>query len=188
MASKKKLTLRQEAFDDRSLMDDDAMERLHQQSHALYQLNYLPTRGDQEKLKEVFDSLDVDLVRYALSSLRANLLEAAIRDGASLMAESVLDTSITQKSVDQWERWLTAAPCWPLLAQEHWYQICGKAADLVASALEDDGTLMDKKTRAEIEESVYALRLPDLLPHALVARIFPEAVVKNEAAESQDEA
>lgn len=182
MASKKKLYLRQEAFDDRSLLDNDAMERLHQQSQALYQLNYLTTLGDPEKLNEAVDSLDVDLLRYALSSLRAHLLEAAIRDGASLMAESVLDISVTRNSVDQWERWLTAAPCWPLLAQEHWYQICGKAADLVASALEEDGTLMDKKTRAEIEESVYALRLPDLLPQALVARIFPEAVDQVDAA------
>jgi len=186
MASKKKLTLRQDAFDDRCLMDEDAMERLHQQSHALYQLNSLTTRGDPEKLNEAVDSLDFDLLRYALSSLRAHLLEAAIRDGAALTAESVLDTSITQKSVDQWERWLTAAPCWPLLAQEHWYQICGKAADLVASALEDDGTLMDKKTRAEIEDGVYALRLPDLLPQALVAKVFPEAVAGDEAAEQQE--
>jgi len=186
MANKKKLTLRQDAFDDRSLMHDDAMEGLHQQSHTLYQLNSLTTRGDPEKLNEVVDSLDVDLVHYALASLRAHLLEAAIRDGASLTAESVLDTSVTQKSVEQWERWLTAAPCWPSLAQEIWYQICGKAADIVVSALEEGGTLLDKKTRAEIENGVYALRLPDLLPQALVARVFPEAIAGDEAAEQRE--
>lgn len=186
MASKKKLTLRQDAFDDRSLMHDDAMERLHQQSVALYQLNSVTTRGDPEKLNEVVDSLDFDLVHYALSSLRAHLLEAAVRDGASLIAESILDTSVSQKSAEFWERWLTAAPCWPLLAKENWYQIAGKAADIVVSALEEGGTPLDGKTRGEIKNGVYALRLPDLLPQELVARVFPGEIAGDEAAEQQE--
>lgn len=186
MASKKKLPLRQDAFDDHCLAHGDAMERLREQIETLYYINSLAVREDPQKLRAGVEDLDLDLVRYSLTSLRAHLVETAIRDGATLTAESVLDPSVSAKVLDRWERWLMLAPCWPALVKQHWYQIAGAAAEIVVSRLEEDGLPLDDETQKEIRQGVYALRLPDLLSPVLIERCFPREISEDEAEEGAE--
>lgn len=183
MASKKKLPLRQEAFDDHSLAHGNAMERLRQQIETLYHINSSPVRDDPQQLRAGVEDLDIDLVRYSLTSLRVHLVETAIRDGATLTAESVLDTSPSAKALDHWERWLMQAPCWPSLIQQHWYQIAGAAAEIVVSRFAEDGLPLDDDMQKEIRQGVYALKLADLLSPVLVERFFPGDITEHKAAE-----
>lgn len=163
------------------------MERLHAQIDTLYYINSLAVRDDPQKLRAGVEDLDIDLVRYSLTSLRAHLVETAIRDGAMLTAESVLDTSLSAKALDHWERWLMQAPCWPSLVQQHWYQIAGAAAEIVVRRFEEDGLPLDDEMQKEIRKDAYALRLPDLLNPVLVERFIPGEIVEHQAEEERDD-
>jgi len=185
MARKKNPSLRQEAFSHPCLEDGDATERIHQQWVGLYQFTSPAILDEPEKLKQAVSELDLDLMRCSLTMLRRHLEEAAIRDCALLTAERVLDTSVGQESLERWERWLMAAPCWPRLAQENWYQSLGKSAEIVVNALADSGIVLDDSTRGDIEREIGMLQLSDLLTKELMERFFPRKAAGDEGTSGQ---
>jgi len=172
-SQKEKTAYRQEAYDEHVLYRGDAMDRLQEQWIALAQMEWPPTLGDHDALRKAAGELDVTLIRYALSSLRSHLEEAATRDTARLIAELVLDTTLTDKSLKRWEAWLDAAPCWPVLAKDNWAEAVRQAAWIVVETLSESGVQLDSKAQAELADQVGRLEMEDLLPKATIERLFP---------------
>lgn len=170
----RKPSYRQQAYDNRLLGDGDAVVRLREQWGVIGQFVWQPTIDDHEALRKVATELDVPLVRYALTSMRSHLQEAAIRDTARLIAELVLDTSPTEKSLKNWEAWLDAAPCWPAMAKDNWAEAVRQAAWIVVEVLTESGVQFDTEAQAALADQVARLEIEDLLPKATIERLFPE--------------
>ena len=179
-SQKEKPAYRQEAYDSTYLKKGNALERLGDQWGAIAVMEWSPTLSNHDALREAAENLDVNLIRYALSSLLSNLEKAAISDTARLIAEHVLETSLKNDTVLRWEAWLDAAPCWPTLARENWAEAVRQAAWLVIEALSKSGVELDETAQAELAEQVGHLEIEDLLPKALIERFFPEKPVERE--------
>lgn len=172
-SQKEKPSYRQEAYQAYCLSEGDAMERLYEQWTALSQLQWPSTLDDHEALRKVAEEIDTDLIRYAISALRTHLQEAAIRDTGRLIAERVLDTTLKQTSLQRWESWLGAAPCWPTLAQDNWPEAVRQAAKIVVEALSEAGVQVDPQAEEALADQVGRLSIEDLLPKATIERLFP---------------
>lgn len=170
---KQKSNYRQEAYDSHVFAKGDALERLREQWAVIGLLDWPPTRADHGALQKAVVQIDVQLTRYALSSLCSQLEEAAVCDIARLVAEVVLDTSSTQDALKRLEAWLGTAPCWTAMARENWPEAVRQAANKVVAALNDAGVQLDAKAEAELAAKVGRLEIEDLLPQATIERLFP---------------
>lgn len=169
----KKPAYRQEAYDSHVLDKGDVMERLREQWVALSQLEWPLTLADHEALRKAAEAIDTNLIRFAISTLRTQLEEAAVRDTSRLIAERVLDTSEAQESLKRWEAWLNAAPCWPALAKDNWAEAVRQASETVVETLAEAGVRLDSKAQAALSDQVGRLEIEDLLPRATIERLFP---------------
>jgi len=168
-----KQNYRQEAYDSHVLAEGDALERLREQWALIGLLDWQPTCANYESLQKAVMQIDVQLTRYALSTLCSQLEEAAVSDTARLVAEVVLDTSSTQDALKRLEAWLGTAPCWTAMARENWPEAVRQAASRVVAALNDAGVQIDAKAEAELAAKVGQLEIGDLLPKATIERLFP---------------
>jgi hypothetical protein len=180
MSRTEKASLRQRAFTDRCLQQNDVIERIREQWVGLCQFGSPSTLDDPEKLKQAANDLDLGLVQFSLTNLRTHLQETAIRDCALLAAERILDTSVTQETIERWEHWLAAAPCWPRLANENWFQAISKAADIVVNNLIDAGIKLNEESQGDLQREISMLQIADLLPMAVYERFFPISTTENE--------
>lgn len=172
-SQKEKPAYRQEDFDSHVLDREDAMQRLRVQWFALTQLEWPQTLDNHEALRKAIGEIDGDLIRYAIGKLKADLEEAATQDAGRLIAEQVLDTTENQDSIQRWEAWLDAAPCWAALARENWAEAVRLAASVVVETLSDAGVQLNGKAEAELKAQVGRLEIEDLLPKATIERLFP---------------
>lgn len=163
----------QEAFDSHVMDKGDVMERLREQWIALSQLEWPLTLANHEALRKAAEAVDANLMRFAISQLRSQLEEAAVRDTSRLIAELVFDTTEGQEALKRLEGWLDAAPCWPVLAKENWAEAVRQAARVVVDTLTESGVQIDTKTQATLADQVGRLELKDLLPQATIGRLFP---------------
>lgn len=174
MKNREPATFRQDAYTNHCLALPDVLDRLQKQWLALYRIELAMAREDLEALRTAVGELNRDLVRYALTSLRKHLNEAAIKDCAALIAERIFDTAEGQPSLKRWEEWLSAAPLWPALAKENWGDALSLGTELVLSALEQEGVALDKKAKQALLADLAALQLRDLLPASLMSEVFPD--------------
>lgn len=166
-------SLRQDAYTNRCLKQGNAIDRLREHWGVLYQVESAARDRDAECLQTATEALDLELIRYALSVLQTHLSEAAIRDCAHLIAESILDIAPNQPSIKRWEAWLTEAPFWPKLAKDNWREAAFQASEIVLAALRDAGITLADDVHQTLYREVYALQLTDLIPEALANEIFP---------------
>lgn len=170
---KQKQNYRQEAYDSHVFGKGDALERLREQWALIGLLDWQPTCANYEALQKAVMQIDVQLTRYALSSLCSQLEEAAVSDIARLVAEVVLDTTPQQDALKRLEGWLDAAQCWPAMAKENWPEAIRRAAGIVVESLTDVGVLLDPKAQSALEAQVGKLSIEDLLPKSTIERVFP---------------
>lgn len=175
MHKREKTSLRQAAYSHPCLVKGGVIERFRAQWGTLFQIEQALRDSDVEGLRTEVESLDLELLRYALGALNTHLKEAAIRDSGVLLAERVLDVAPDQPSLRRWKDWLSEADFWPSLAQENWAEAAFRAADAVLDVLDAEGVVMDEETRSAIHRNLRALQLRDLIPQALADEIFPSA-------------
>ena len=180
------VALRQEAYHNQALAKGNAMERLRDAWMGVYQLQSALAAEDPARLKTDIEAPDIDLLLYAISTLRTNLTAVAIRDVSLMATESILDTTSGKAAAERWEGWLMAAPCWPELAKENWQEAINQASDLVVARLGDAGIVLDAQSVRDVKRMVCELQLSDVLPAALLERFFPaDDVVEAEAPEPE---
>ena len=159
------------------------MERLAEQSQQLRLLESALLQEDQSEIITKVGELDFELLRYTCYSLESGIVEAARLDCAHLIADSVLDVSVARVSGTSWENWLTAASCWPQLAQEQWKYARSKASDMVVERLESAGVSMNATSSKEIGREVSSLELRDVVPPEIYDRIFTEETKEEDVTE-----
>lgn len=174
MEKNRTASLRQVGYRSRCLQQGNVINRLGENRGAVYQIESATRDGDANGLQAAAEALDTELVHYALSALQTHLNEAAIRDCAHLIAESILDTAANQPSIKRWEEWLKKAPFWPELAKENWPEAAFQAFEIVLAALSSMGLTLNDEAQQALYREVYALQLTDLIPETLAAEIFPE--------------
>lgn len=163
------------------LKSETLLESLWDQMRELREVQSAMTAADPAVLAEAVAALDIELLRYACAALRARLEEAAQRDCAQLIADSVLDVVGPERAAEQWVKWLAVAPCWPQLARTQWHHAVASAAARVLEAIESGGVDLTPKATEEIEEAVTALQLQDLLSTEAYAQFYPAAPAEAEA-------
>jgi hypothetical protein len=163
------------------LKSEALLETLWNQTQALREVRSALVQANPSALAKAAAALDIDLLRFACAALRARLEEAAWKDCAQLIADSVLDVANPAAATEQWTQWIAAAPHWPTLARDQWHQAVTEAADLVLDTLQKGGLELDPKAAEEIEMAVASLELPDLLPAEAYARFFPAVPDEAEA-------
>ncbi|MGE5621481.1 MAG: hypothetical protein ACM3VY_00495 [Candidatus Bathyarchaeota archaeon] len=168
-------------YHDFPLKSETLLGSLWDQLQALREVRSALTQGDRAALAKAAAALEVDLLRFACAALRARLEEAAWKDCAQLIADSVLDVA-DPAAAEQWTQWLAAAPYWPPLARAQWHHAVIQAANLVLDTLRGGGLDLDPKATEEIEAAMAALELQDLLPAEAYARFFPAALDEAETA------
>lgn len=173
MRKNRTASLRQDAYGSRCLKQGNVIDRLREHWGALYGIESAIRVQDANALQAAAEALDGELIRYALSALQTHLNEAAIRDCAHLIAESILDTAASQPSSKRWEAWLKEAPFWPELAKDNWREARLQAFEIVLAALNDAGVTLNEEVQPALQREVFALQLSDLIPAALAAEIFP---------------
>ena len=159
------------------------MGSLTEQSQHLRLIESALLQEDLSEIKTKVVELDFELLRYACYCLEIRFVEAARSDCGQLIAESVLDISGGRLSGTSWENWLTAASCWPQLAQEQWKYARSRASDVVVERLESAGISMDVTSVMEIGRAIADLELRDLVPPETYARIFTEETKEEEVNE-----
>lgn len=178
-----KSELAQLHYHDWHLRRERFMERLAEQSQQLRLIESALLQKEKYEIEAKVVELDFELLRYACYTLEARMVEAARLDCGQLIAESVLDISGGRLSGTSWENWLTAASCWPQLAQEQWKYARSRASDVVVERLESAGINMDVTSVMEIGRAIADLELRDILPPDIYARIFTEETKEEEVNE-----
>ena len=178
-----KPALLQHHYHDWHLRRERFMERLAEQSQQLRLIESALLQEDQSEIITKVGELDLELLRYACYSMESRITEAARLDCAHLIADSVLDVSGGEVSGKRWENWMSAAACWPQLAQEQWNYALNKASDVIIERLESAGVSIDANSAKEIGREVAGLELPDVLPPETYARIFAEISKEEEVSE-----
>ena len=164
----------QSHFHDWHLRRERFWESLNEQSHQLRQIETALLQEDPFEINSKVVELDFEVLRFACYSLQTRIEEVALHDGARLIAKTVLDFSDGKVSGPLWENWLSAAPCWSVLAQDQWKYAKVKAYDLVVDELESVGVFVNASAKKEIGRAISNLKLQDLLPSGLFARVYPE--------------
>lgn len=179
MTSQTDAKFRQDAYTNRCLAHPAVLDQLQQQWIVIYRIERALACQDMEALPTAIHELNLELVRYALTTLRKHLTEAAIRDCADLIAERIFDTATDEPSVKRWEEWLTTAAVWPVLARENWGDALSRATDIVLATLGREGVALDRKAKETLLAEMAPLRLQDLLPESLLSEAFPEEADDN---------
>ena len=179
----KKPELLQHHYHDWHLRRERFMESLCVQSQQLRLIESALLQEDQSEIITKVGELDFELLRYTCYSLESGIVEAARLDCAHLIADSILDVSVARVSGTSWENWLTAASCWPQLAQEQWKYARSKASDVVVERLESAGVSMNATSAKEIGREVSSLELRDLMPPETYNRIFTADTTDEEGSE-----
>ena len=176
MNMNQKPELLQQRFHDWHLRRERFWGSLNEQSQQLREIETALLQEDPFQINSRVVELDFEVLRYACYSLQTRIEDAALQDCARLIAKTVLDFSDGKVSGKFWENWLSAAPCWPRLAWDQWKSAQVKAYDLVVGELESEGVVVDACATKEIGRAVANLKLQDLLPPELFARVYSQEV------------
>lgn len=176
-----KQELLQLQFRNHDFKHNNMVEHLHDQADGLREIQFSMHQGETLALSSQVSELDFDLLRYACAHLATGISEAAKRDCAELVVESLFDMT-GKTAAKYWESWLTQAPCWPLLAKEKWSYVLSRASKLVGIRLEAAGIVLTEVATTAIDCAVLRLRLEDLVPVDVIANVFPA-----ESSEEEDE-
>ena len=170
-----RLELLQEQFRNFDFKHAHVVEHLHSQANQLREIHFSLAQGGTNELSHQVADLDCDLLRCACAHMAASIGEAAKHDCALLVVESLFDMTGTS-AAKYWEAWLGHAPCWPLLAEGKWSCVLSRASELAQKRLETDGIAIADLARNHLDSAVMRLKLEDLLPEEMFAKIFPENV------------